>query len=108
MEARNAELGFVISVYLEFREPTQVPLPLAMNTFISRAPDPKKVLILAKHYFVGPSYLALGSRGWRGTTSHPYILSQNLHWCLYKRPVTRIILDLSNAMDKLGNAKPLS
>lgn len=97
---------FVISVYLRLREPTQVPLPLAMNTFISRAP--KKVPILAKHYFVGPSYLALGSRGWRGTTSHPYILSQNLHWCRYKRPATTIILDLPNAMDKLGNAKPLS
>lgn len=30
MEAQSAELGFVISAYLELGESTKVPLPLAM------------------------------------------------------------------------------
>lgn len=73
-----------------------------LNDFISKVPGPKEALILAKYYLLTPSYLTLGSRGLRGTTSHPYILSQNLHWCLYKRPITTIILDLPNAIDILG------
>lgn len=44
MEAQNADFGFVISVYLELREPTHVTLPIAMVERASAPPSPPPFL----------------------------------------------------------------
>ena len=57
------------------------------NKLISRALGPEEVLTLAESYshFLGLSFSASGSKGLRAT-SCPYVLSQNLPWCLYRSP----------------------